>query len=258
MFCFLIRISQLQRNPKIKPITGRFIEHINAWKSGLIGFPRYDYIILGILKGFRIGINDILTKYPNLIANDPYKLHLSNEEREAVGNWLIKGCLKGYISGSFTKNFKFPWKLYCAPIFVRPKPVGWRPIVHLSHNMNGLVYSVNDLLCEYMKTVKYISFREVVNMVNHAGKGAYIFLIDAQDAYYRVPIHPDDWKFNGLFWDNFYWVFTSLQMGLSSSPRIYTLFQMQLNTYVVRNIQICDSINECKCCVIILMTFLQY
>ena len=191
---------------------------------GLVGFPRFDYIIKGILNGFRIGINEVLLKYPNLIANDPYKIPLSREERKAVGDWLIKGVKKGYISGPFLKDFNFPWKLYCAPIFVRPKPVGWRPIVHLSHNMNGLVYSVNDLLCEYMKTVQYISFREVVNMVNHAGKGAYIFLIDAQDAYYRVPIHPDDWKYNGLFWDNFYWVFTSLQMGLSSSPRIYTLF----------------------------------
>ena len=75
-----------------------------------------------------------------------------------------------------------------------------------------------------MKTVQYVSFREVVNLVNNAGKGAYIFLIDAQDAYYRVPIQKEDWKYMGIKWAKKLWVFRSLQMGTSSSPRIYTSF----------------------------------
>lgn len=45
-----------------------------------------------------------------------------------------------------------------------------------------------------------------------------------EDAYYRVPIHPDDYKYNGLKWLQKYWVFTSLQMGLSSSCNLYTEF----------------------------------
>ena len=75
-----------------------------------------------------------------------------------------------------------------------------------------------------MKTVQYIRFKEVVNLVNNAGPGAFIFLIDAQDAYYRVPTHPDDWKFMGIKWAKKLWVFRSLQMGCASSPKIYTEF----------------------------------
>ena len=49
-------------------------------------------------------------------------------------------------------------------------------------------------------------------------------MIDAQDAYYRVPTHPDDWKYMGISWAQKYWVFRCLQMGCSSSPKIYTEF----------------------------------
>ena len=130
---------------------------------------------------------------------------------------------KRYIEGI---HFRPLWKLFRAPLFVVPKPGvhKYRPIVHLSWNEHFTLLSINDLLCEYMKTIKYISFREVVRLVNNGGPGAYIFLIDAQDAYYRVPIHPNDWRYNGIQWANKLWVFTSLQMGLSSSPRIYTHF----------------------------------
>ena len=51
-----------------------------------------------------------------------------------------------------------------------------------------------------------------------------MFLVDAQNAYYRVPVQPSDWKYMGLKWAKKYWVFLSLQMGLSSAPRIYTAF----------------------------------
>ena len=112
-----------------------------------------------------------------------------------------------------------------APVFVVPKPNGtWRPIVHLSYKRWGKLYSINDLLYDYVKTVQYIKFREVVHLVNNAGPGAFIFLIDAQDAYYRVPIQPSDWKYMGIKWAQKLWVFRSLQMGCSSSPKIYTEF----------------------------------
>ena len=151
---------------------------------------------------------------------------MNTHEKRAISDWIVKGVNKGYIAGPYDLDYKFPWQLHCSPLFVVPKPGfrKYRPIVHLSWKQYGKYFSVNELLCEYMKTVQYIKFKQVVNLVNNAGHRAYIFLIDAQDAYYRVPIHPDDFKYNGLKWNKKFWVLRSLQMGLSSSPKIYTEF----------------------------------
>ena len=197
---------------------------MHVWRAGLKGFPKYDYIIDGITNGFKMGVNNDWV-IPELISADPHYIPMTFSERQAITEWILKGLDKGYMSGPYTSTFNLPWsRLYCAPLFTVKKPIGYRPIVHLSWNRFNTRFSINDLLCEYMKTVKYITFREVVNMVNNAGLGAFIFLIDAQDAYYRVPTHPDDWKYNGIKWGGYFWVFTSLQMGLSSSPKIYTEF----------------------------------
>ena len=177
-------------------------------------------------NGFRIGFDPNKTKETDKISGDTTYIPLSGAEKQGVSDWIYKGTQKGFISGPFDLNYKFRFgKLFLAPVFVVPKPNGtWRPIVHLSYRKWQAQYCVNDLLCEYMKTVQYIRFKEVVNLVNNAGPGAFIFLIDAQDAYYRVPTHPDDWKFMGIKWARKLWVFRSLQMGCASSPKIYTDF----------------------------------
>ena len=56
-----------------------------------------------------------------------------------------------------------------------------------------------------------------------------------QDAYYRVPIHPNDYQYNGLKWLKKYWVFTSLQMGLSSSCNLYTEFADAVEWMVIND-----------------------
>ena len=121
--------------------------------------------------------------------------------------------------------------------------------IHLSWKQLGELLSINELLCEYMKTVQYIRFREVVNLVNNAGHRAFIFLIDAQDAYYRVPIHPDDFRYNGLKWGKKYWIFKSLQMGLASSPKIYTEFADAIEWMCVKKfekIAFCNNIQQLR------------
>ena len=199
---------------------------LKVWRTKLFGFDRYEYILNGLHKGFPIGINPEKTKYLDRLSDKPVYIPLNVSQKKGISDWVLKLHSKGYMAGPFDENYNFPFgKLYIAPLFAVPKPDGkWRPIVHLSYKPSEDMFSVNDLLCEYMKTVQYVRFIEVVNLVNNAGKGAFIFLIDAQDAYYRVPIAADDWKYMGIRWAKKLWVFQSLQMGCSSSPRIYTMF----------------------------------
>ena len=197
-----------------------------VWKRRLAGFKNYDYIIDGLTNGFSIGFDDEKTVESDKIAGDTCYIPLSGAEKQGVSDWVKKGVDKGFICGPYDTDYKFDFgKLFLAPVFVVPKPNGtWRPIVHLSYKKYDYMYSINELLCDYMKTIQYIKFKEVVNLVNNAGPGAFIFLVDAQDAYYRVPTHPNDWKYMGIKWAKKLWVFRSLQMGCSSSPRIYTHF----------------------------------
>ena len=143
---------------------------------------------------------------------------------------------KGFIVGPFTTDHQFNFgKLLIAPFFTLPKPDGSRrPIVHLSWDDHGNKYSVNDIVDEAFKPVKYITLKELVALCKAAGPGGYIFIVDMQDAYYRVPIHPSHYKYNGLKWLSHYWVFTSLQMGLASSAQIYTDFADAVEWMVVK------------------------
>ena len=159
---------------------------------------------------------------------------MTKEEKRGISEWIVKGINKGYINGPFDLDFDFGWKIKIAPLFTVPKPVGIRPIVHLSYKGSAL-YSINDLIVEELATVQYIAFKEVVHLVQSQGVGAWLFVVDAQDAYYRVPIHKSDYQYMGIKWAKKYWVFLSLQMGCSSSPNIYTAFADAVEFIICKN-----------------------
>ena len=177
------------------------------------------------MNGFKIGIVDDEIEDED-ISDKPCFIPLTIPERCAITEWLEKGVKRQFLCGPYDLDYEFPWRLKCAPMFVIPKPTPgeYRTLVHLSWKDNSKLYCINDLICESMSTVQYIKLKEVVTLVKKAGVGGWLFIVDMQDAYYRVPIHPSDYQYNGLKWLKKYWVFTSLQMGLSSSCKIYTEF----------------------------------
>ena len=180
----------------------------------------------GLANGFPMGMDPSKVDQEDKISGEGAYIALNGSQKQGISNWVLKYHGKEFMAGPFDLDHKFDFgKLFIAPLFVVPKPDGsWRPIVHFSYQAHGKLFSINDCLCEYMKTVQYVSFKEVVQLVNNAGKGAYLFLIDAEEAYYRVPVRKEDWKFMGIKWAKKYWIFRSLQMGCSSSPKIYTEF----------------------------------
>ena len=180
----------------------------------------------GLTNGLPIGLDDDIIENEDDISGKTMYIPLDASQKEGISKWVEKYHGKKFMAGPFDLNHKFTFgKLFVATLFVVPKPDGsWRPLVHLSYCAPGKMFSINDCLCEYMKTVQYVSFREVLQLVNNAGQGAYIFLVGAEEAYYRVPVRKEDWKFMGIKWAKKYWIFRSLQMGCSSSPKIYTEF----------------------------------
>ena len=125
--------------------------------------------------------------------------------------------------GPFTEETcPFPY-VHFSPLFTVPRPdLRVRTVCHLSSPKKGV--SVNDCIRDDAKAVQYIQFKEVAKFVHSLGYDARLWLVDAKDAYYRVPIKKKYWKYMGIKIFKFIFIFTSLQMGLGSGCALYQRF----------------------------------
>ena len=100
--------------------------------------------------------------------------------------------------------------LFVSNVFLRPKPDGkWRLIIDLS-DLNVFV------------TKHHFKMDHLEDAVNLLFPEAWLASIDLREAYYAIPIHPDDWKYLCFQWRHKFYVFTCLPFGLSSAPWLFT------------------------------------
>ena len=170
----------------------------------------------------------------------------SAKQKSAITNWILQGVNEGYISGPYDKNFKFPFKLHISPLFVVPKPKldEWRTIWHGSWKDDSCYSSLNELIDEKDKNVRYISTREIATIIlvaikvaKQLGEEAHLYALDAYHAYYSAPLHPSQYKYMGMQWLNQTWLFQSLQMRLGSACRTYTRFADAIEYIIVKENQ---------------------
>ena len=125
--------------------------------------------------------------------------------------------------GLFTDETNPYPNLHFSPLFTVLKPdFVQRVVCHLSYPSWGT--SVNDCIPEHYKSVSYIQFAEVAKFVYDLGYDARLWVVDAKEAFYRVPVNKKYWKYMGIKWFGIIFVFTSLQMGLGSACAIYERF----------------------------------
>ena len=212
----------------------------DLWKSQLEDYHDKDFVLDGNKNGYDVGVGDLDIPKQN---RTPY-LPLIKQFKIAIAHWLVKRVNKGYILGPFRVGEAVAKgvvdSLHCSPLFAvfKPKEVDYikqvRPIQHLSYPKKGGI-SVNDLIDDSWKRVSYTSFKEVVRLVQAVGKGGYIWTIDLQDAYYRLPVKKKYWHLMGIKWCGFEFVFTSLQMGLASACNVYTRFADSIQHILYKN-----------------------
>ena len=141
-----------------------------------------------------------------------------------ITNWLVNCHKKGFLLGPFSQA-NCPFKnLVFSPLFSVLRPdFRQRIVCDLSYGKKE-GGSVNNCIIPEASVVRYISFVEVATFVHSLGYGAYLWIVDAQDAYYRVPIKRKYWRFMAIKWFGVIFIFTSLQMGVSSACAIYQGF----------------------------------
>ena len=141
-----------------------------------------------------------------------------------ITNWILKCHAKGFLLGPFTESNCPIKNLYFSPLFTVLRPdFRQRVVCDLSHGKKE-GGSINDCIVPFATEVQYISFVAVATFVHALGPGAYLWIVDAQDAYYRVPIKRKYWHYLAIKWAGVIFIFTSLQMGLSSACAIYQAF----------------------------------
>ena len=100
--------------------------------------------------------------------------------------------------------------IFISNIFLRPKPDGkWRMIIDLSE--------LNKFLTKHHFKMEHL---EVASQMLFPG--AWMASIDLQEAYYAIPIHPDDRKYLCFQWKNEIYKFNCLPFGLASAPWLFT------------------------------------
>lgn len=217
-------------NPAIfppTPITDRYKDVLTQWDSDLTGYYDKEFIMNTITNGVKLGIDETIDNIDQRFTKDSSFMDLNFEQTQAIAKWIVKGVDKGYIAGPYPLDFPFPFELHTVPLFVVPKPKKgqWRTIAHASYRgKGGTHWSVNDLIKIEEKRVSYVTNKEIVQMMQQAGPDAWLWVVDAEDAYYRLPIHPSQYKYVGLKWGKKYWLHLSHLMGVGSAPRHYSRF----------------------------------
>ena len=102
-----------------------------------------------------------------------------------------------------------------APWVWSPQSNKWRLIVNLSAPAGA---SVNDGICLETCSLSYASVDDAVAIIQHLGRGAELVKMDFKDAYRVVPVHPQDHRLLGIWWDGGVYVDRSLPFGLWSAP----------------------------------------
>ena len=135
----------------------------------------------------------------------PYPYKLKGEEPEFMDQEVGKLLRKGVIEqvdpeqGQFVSN-----------VFLRPKQNGdFRMILDLTELNKCVVY----------EHFKMTSLQTAVDMLR---PGAWMGSVDLKDAYYSVPVCPEQRKLLRFIWRGSLYQFVGLPNGLACAPRIFT------------------------------------
>ena len=139
----------------------------------------------------------------------------TESEQSIIDNEVEKFLLKGIIRLSSHEDGQV-----ISPIFTRPKKDGSHRVIF---NLKKLNESV---------TYHHFKMDTLETAIRLVRPGCYMTSIDLKDAYYSIPIALEHQKYLKFIWRDQLYAFTSLPMGLTSSPRIFTKILKPIFSYL--------------------------
>ena len=191
---------------------------VDAWAAALQSHPTREWVeclITGMKEGFRIG----LVREPNCQSSQG-NTPSATKRADVISNFLSSQCRAGHVLGLLPLE-------NCAGVItsrmavIPQKPPGkWRVIGNLSSPHNC---SINGNLHRHLSHVSYASMDDAAMLMHFLGPGALLVIIDIQNAYRLVPIHPEERCFLGVPWQGSVYVDCQLPFGLATTPAIFTI-----------------------------------
>ena len=185
-----------------------------------INLSDYKFIMDVITKGADIKRSEIppSTSHPNYPIKD-------KELIEKVTKKLLHHLELGQLRGPYDllrHQLSFEYKIHTSPISAKLKPSG--KAIMLVDESAPKGDSINSAIDPDDKCVTYTDFKQLCALLKRIGKNGWIWVIDAVDAYYRIPIHKRFHHLFGIVWLNKLLIYKCLSFGLSTAPSIYNRF----------------------------------
>ena len=208
--------------------------NIKQLEEELINYPdkikRYEFI-KSIKEGCDMGVR----------TNDKDSFECKNsrsayEHSEFVTNALEEEIRNDHIAGPYERP---PFPMYrVSPISVVEGKYSKkkRLILDLSapHDLKDIT-SINEMINKDDFTLQYVTIDHAIELIQKTGKGSLLSKVDIKDAFRILPIHPSQWRYFCVKWNNEYYFYLRLPFGARSSPRIFTNLSEMIHWIATNN-----------------------
>ena len=143
---------------------------------------------------------------------------------EKVTKKLLHHLDLGQLRGPYdlTDLPKFKYRVHYSPISAKLKASG--KAMMIVDESAPLGNSINSAIKKEDKHVQYIDFKALCKLLKRVGNRGWLWVVDAVDAYYRIPIQKRFQHLFGIKWLNKVLIYKCLSFGLSTAPSIYNRF----------------------------------
>ena len=160
---------------------------------------------------------------PPPISNKNYPIH-DHKLILKVTEKLLKHLKSGHFRGPYALD-ELPIlfdTIHTSPIAAKFKSSG--KVMILVDASAPKSHNINSEIPQHFKSTKYSSFDDLCYLLIRIGPYGWIWVVDAVDAYYRIPIHKKFQHLFGINWLGKILIYKCLSFGLSTAPSIYNRF----------------------------------
>ena len=145
-------------------------------------------------------------------------MHSAREHAQVVRDYLSNECAEGRIVGPLPRPGSE--EIHVSRFGVIPKGSSgkWRLILDLSSPEGA---SVNDGIDSNLCSLKYATVDQAAELMLRLGRGALMAKVDIDQAYRRIPVHPDDRWLLGMRFEGATYMDTVLPFRLRSAPKVF-------------------------------------
>ena len=119
----------------------------------------------------------------------------------------------------------------CPQSKISPTPLITHPLmVKEERTKNRLIYDAQFLNC-FMNPPSF-TMQGIPKLAQLGWANMFMTTLDHKNGYFHVPLNTNSWTYFGVYWNNMFYVYTTLCFGWSPAPFIYSTLTELIANYV--------------------------